>query len=112
LHRRELKLKIYHNAATPSRAEVKKIVALKFNVDPDLVVVDNMKSEFGKGETKAYIKVYESADAAKLVERAHILKRNMMETGGEASEDGGGEASEDGGGEASEDGGGEASEDG
>ena len=87
LNRRELRLKIYHNAATPSRAEVKKIVALKFDVDPDLVVVDNMKSEFGKSETKAYVKVYESADAVKLIERPHILKRNMMETGGEASED-------------------------
>ena len=88
LNRRELKLKIDHNAATPSRMEVKKNVAMKYNVDPDLIVIDKMKSEFGKSETKAYIKIYETTEAAKLVEREHILKRNTPpETGGEAHEE-------------------------
>jgi small subunit ribosomal protein S24e len=88
LNRRELKLKIDHDAATPSRMDVKKNVATKFNVDPDLVIIDNMKSKFGKSETKAYIKIYKTTEAAKLVEREHILKRNTPPvTGVEADEE-------------------------
>jgi small subunit ribosomal protein S24e len=88
LNRRELKLKIYHDAATPSRVEVKQNVGMKFNADPDLVIIDKMKSEFGKSETRAYVKIYETIEAAKLVEREHILKRNTPAvTGGVVDEE-------------------------
>ena len=77
LNRKELKVKVLHSAGTPSRVEVKNSVAAQFNVGPELVIVDNMKTAFGKKETTAYIKIYESAETAQQLEREHILKRNL-----------------------------------
>ncbi len=77
LNRKELKVKVLHPAGTPSRIEVKNAVATQFKVAPELVIVDNMKTAFGKKETAAYIKIYESTEAAQQVEREHILKRNQ-----------------------------------
>ncbi|MDY6930485.1 MAG: 30S ribosomal protein S24e, partial [Halobacteriota archaeon] len=45
--------------------------------DPKLLVIDNMKSEFGKRETVGYAKVYESEEREKAVESSHILLRNF-----------------------------------
>ncbi len=77
LNRKELKVKVLHPAGTPSRLEVKNEVAARFKVNPGLVIVDNMKTAFGKKETTAYVKIYDSEEAAQQVEREHILKRNL-----------------------------------
>ncbi len=76
LDRKELKVKVLHPAGTPSRVEVKDAVAAQFKVSPELVIVDNMKTAFGKKETAAYVKIYTSAETVREVEREHILKRN------------------------------------
>jgi small subunit ribosomal protein S24e len=76
LNRKELKVKVSHPAATPSRIEVRDKVAADLKVSPELVIVDNMKTAFGKKETAAYIKIYDSAEAIQQVEQEHILKRN------------------------------------
>jgi len=90
LNRKELQIKIEHDAATPARIEVKNKVAADLKTEPDTVIVDNMKTAFGKKETIAYVKIYESAEAARQIEREHILKRNQAPTlepaeGGEES---------------------------
>jgi small subunit ribosomal protein S24e len=89
LDRKELQIKIKHPGATPGRIEVKNKVAADLKVEPDLVIVDNMKTAFGTKETIAYIKVYESTEVAQQIEREHILKRNQSsspEPAGEAEE--------------------------
>src|SRR5674476_931612 len=89
LDRKELQIKIKHPAATPARIEVKNKVAADLKVEPDRVIVDNMKTAFGKKETIAYIKVYESTEVASQIEKEHILKRNRPSTtepAGEAEE--------------------------
>ena len=80
LDRKELQIKIKHPAATPARIEVKNKVAADLKVEPDRVIVDNMKTAFGKKETIAYIKVYESTEVASQIEKEHILKRNRPST--------------------------------
>jgi len=80
LDRKELQVKITHPAATPARIEVKNKVAADLKVEPDRVIIDNMKTAFGKKETIAYIKVYESNKVALQIEREHILKRNQTPT--------------------------------
>jgi len=77
LNRKELRVKVLHPAGTPSRLEVKNEVAAQFNASPELVIVDNMKTAFGKKEAIAYVKIYESEEAAQEVEREHVLKRNL-----------------------------------
>jgi small subunit ribosomal protein S24e len=80
LDRKELQVKITHPAATPARIEVKNKVAADLKIKPDRVIIDNMKTAFGKKETMAYIKVYESSKVALQIEREHILKRNQPPT--------------------------------
>ena len=40
--------------------------------------VDGLKTEFGKRETQGYAKIYETAERAEQVERAHIIERNTF----------------------------------
>ncbi len=47
------------------------------NSKQGLVIVDNMKTEFGKRESIGYAKIYESPERVKEIERAHIIERNI-----------------------------------
>jgi small subunit ribosomal protein S24e len=65
LERLELKFKALHpNEGTPNREE--------------RVVVDWMRSEFGRNETVGYAKAYKTKDAAMKYEREHVLVRNKL----------------------------------
>ncbi len=88
LGRREVRFKIVHDAATPSRKSVVDKIAATMNSKPGLVIVDNLDTEFGKRETFGYAKIYETEERAKQVEREHIIQRNTFgekETKQEAS---------------------------
>ena len=80
LTRKQLQLKIQHEATTPARLEVRDKVAADFKIAPERVIIDNMQTAFGKKETTAYVKIYESAEAARQIEQEHILKRNTAPT--------------------------------
>src|ERR1035437_4297480 len=80
LTRKQLQLKIQHEATTPARLEVRDKVAADFKIAPERVIIDNMQTAFGKKETTAYVKIYESAEAARQIEQEHILKRNTPPT--------------------------------
>ena len=78
LNRRELIFKAIHEEATPSRKSVVERLAATQNSKVGLVYVDNLKTEFGKRETIGYAKIYETAERAKEIERAHIIERNTF----------------------------------
>jgi small subunit ribosomal protein S24e len=81
LKRKELKVKLSHpGAKTPTRAGVKEHIASKLSAKKDRIIVDSMKSYFGKNETFAYVKIYESPEDVKNCESEHILKRNTSAT--------------------------------
>lgn len=63
---------------TPSRKEVREIVAKLYGVPEEVVVVKSILSEYGRGSSKAYVNIYSDADAAKKVEPKYILKRHGM----------------------------------
>ena len=86
LNRKQLQLKIQYEAATPARKEVRDKVAADFKIEPERVIIDNMQTAFGKKEAKAYVKIYESAEAALKIEQEHILKRNAPPTPEPAAE--------------------------
>ncbi len=92
LNRLELRFKIIHEKEkTPLRTAVRDHIASKFNVGKDRVIVDHMHSVFGKGETWAYVKIYNSKEDAEKYERPHILKRNYAPKKSEKSEEKGAE---------------------
>jgi small subunit ribosomal protein S24e len=76
LQRREIQFNVSHNLGTPSREEIKGKLAAYLNSKPELVIIERMKSDFGRRETKGYAKIYESMDRLKSVETEHIIKRN------------------------------------
>lgn len=87
LNRREIVFKVTYDEATPSRKSIVDRIAATMNSKRGLVIVDNVKTEFGKREGIGYAKIYENADRVKQVERPHIIERNTFdkpESGGAA----------------------------
>jgi small subunit ribosomal protein S24e len=76
LQRREVQFSIIQNLGTPSRLEIKNKLAAYLNSKPELVIIERMKQEFGKRETRGYAKIYESVERLKNVETEHIIQRN------------------------------------
>jgi small subunit ribosomal protein S24e len=87
LNRREVVFKVTHDAATPSRKNIVDRIAATMNSKEGLVIVDNLKTEFGKRETIGYAKIYETEERAKQVERPHITERNIFNQPKEAQEE-------------------------
>lgn len=76
LQRREVKFSVSHNLGTPSRDEIKAKIAAYLNSKPELVIIERMRSQFGKRETHGYAKIYETVERMKSVETEHIVQRN------------------------------------
>ncbi|MCD1294800.1 30S ribosomal protein S24e [Methanocella sp. CWC-04] len=76
LERREVKFCATHNLGTPSREEIKNKIAAYLNSKPELVIIEQMRSAYGKRETYGYAKIYETEDRLKRVETEHIIQRN------------------------------------
>ncbi|UCE80342.1 MAG: 30S ribosomal protein S24e [Methanobacteriota archaeon] len=79
LDRTEVRFKATHaDEGTPQRDAVREKLASLLKVPKERVVVDSMRSEFGKMETLGYAKVYKTKEAAVKYEREHILVRNKL----------------------------------
>jgi small subunit ribosomal protein S24e len=79
LDRTEIKFKATHpGEPTASRDAVREKIAALAHSTKDKVVLDNMRSGFGLGQTKGYAKVYKSVEMAKKHEREHVLVRNKL----------------------------------
>lgn len=75
----EVRFTVEHaGEATPARDAVRTKIAEELGAQKDKVVVDNMETEYGKGLSRGYAKVYDSLDAAKKHENYHLLVRNGL----------------------------------
>ena len=86
LKRREIMFKVDHEGATPSREEVRKNLAAMLNAKKELIIIERMRSEYGKRETHGYAKIYKSEKGIGEIERAHIIRRNTLTESEEKSE--------------------------
>lgn len=78
LNRRDVVFRVVHDAATPSRKSIVDRLAATMNSREGQVIVDSLKTEFGKREIVGYAKIYETAERAKEIERTHITERNTF----------------------------------
>ena len=79
LERTEVRFKTAHaGEGTPQRDVVREKLASMLKVAKERVIVDSMRSEFGRMETIGYAKVYDTKEAAVKYEREHILVRNKL----------------------------------
>ncbi|HII05822.1 MAG TPA: 30S ribosomal protein S24e [Methanotrichaceae archaeon] len=86
LNRREVKFVVEHDGPTPTRKSVIDKIAATMNSKVGLVMVDSLKSEFGKRETVGYAKIYETEERAKEVERSYVIARNVPASAAETEE--------------------------
>jgi small subunit ribosomal protein S24e len=94
LHRTDVRFRITHEEATPSRLSVRDSLAAKLNKDSAEVVVHELDTKFGMRKTVGYAKVYESPDYARDVEQDHMLDRNKISPDGEDADEVDAEAEE------------------
>ncbi len=79
LKRHEYRFEVAHaTAATPTRDAVREAFSKLVRSPKDRVIIERMHARFGTAVTRGDALVYESADAAKSTERAHILVRNGL----------------------------------
>lgn len=77
LKRVEIEFRIvHHGEGSPTRDTAREEIAKLAKAPKDRVIIDNMRSQFGKPETVGYAKIYDSREDALEVEREHILARN------------------------------------
>ena len=80
LGRLEVMVLIDHlTTGTPSRSTIRDFIARLYGVDPQLVIVREILSEFGRGRSKAHIHIYESFERLRLLEPKHILRRHGVQ---------------------------------
>ncbi|MDQ1446904.1 MAG: small subunit ribosomal protein S24e [Acidimicrobiaceae bacterium] len=77
--RKEIVFTLRHEGeTTPSRVQVRQLLASEVGSKTENVVIDSMESEYGRGWTSGTARAYKSADEARKTERVHLLKRNSL----------------------------------
>jgi len=84
LKRRTLIGKVGYEGKTPSRMELRKEIAHKLNAKEELVIVKQMKPDYGSQSAHFKIDIYDDADAMKAIEQDYMLTRHGQ---GEKRED-------------------------
>jgi small subunit ribosomal protein S24e len=85
LHRTDVRFRIVHEDASPSRLSVRDSLAAKLNKDSDEVVIHELDTKFGMRKTVGYAKVYDSPAEAAEIEQEYMLDRNKI--GADAEEE-------------------------
>ena len=67
------------SATTPSRDQVKEIIAKLSNADKSLVLVESIKKAYGKSQAIAVAKLYCNKAVLENTEAEYMLKRNKIE---------------------------------
>lgn len=79
LGRTEVRFRIVHSKEkTPDRDSVREKLAAILNEKKDTVIIDSMRSQYGKPESLGYAKVYKTKEKAMRVERDRTLVRNKL----------------------------------
>ena len=79
LDRREILFTLRHDGeTTPSRVQVRQLLASQIGTRTENVVIESMQSEYGRGASRGVARAYKTVDAARGTERAHLLKRNQL----------------------------------
>jgi small subunit ribosomal protein S24e len=76
LSRRELQFILRFEGATPSRRNILgKLCALQ-DLDESLVVLDSLKTSYGKQELKGTARIYDDQETLKQTEQDYLIKRS------------------------------------
>ena len=77
LSRQEVHVVIKHDSdSTPKRNQVISSLSKELKAKKDLIIIDYLKNQYGKSETKGYAKIYDTKDSMKLIETKPSLARH------------------------------------
>jgi small subunit ribosomal protein S24e len=77
--RKDIRFQVAHaGETTPSRTQVRQLVAAQVGTKTENVVIESMETEYGIGRTAGVARAYKSSDEARKTERTHLLKRNAL----------------------------------
>ena len=76
LSRKRVTLMIDNDGATPSRLELLKAVAKKFNISQDLVVIKHIYPQFGRKKSKLIVHIYDDKEKLKIFELKNLLEKH------------------------------------
>ncbi|MCX6682416.1 MAG: 30S ribosomal protein S24e [Methanoregula sp.] len=77
LSRREVRFTLQYDGATPSRMQIIGKICALLNVKDQQVVLDSLKSRYGRMELTGEARIYDSEEVKKKTERAHLMTRGM-----------------------------------
>lgn len=79
LHRVEVRFEVIHpKEKTPTRDDIRNMLAANLNADKKRVILDSMYTKFGTPRTTGYAKIYETVEHAMRIEPEYILLRNKL----------------------------------
>ena len=76
LPRKEVRVAVSYDGATPNRKQLKKSVADKLKVKEDLVIVRHVYVRYGSKEADVVAFVYENDEALKALEYEKMIQKN------------------------------------
>ena len=71
-------LSVENEGKTPSRFELIKAIAKKFNTSEDLVVIKHIYPQFGKKKTKLIVHIYKDSEKRGLFEHKNLLGKHSL----------------------------------
>ncbi len=81
LKRKEVEVRITHDAATPSISEIRKKIAVSKDIGKGTIIIESFKSKYGSRETLGTVKVYQTKERALEIEPRHrLIKNGLIET--------------------------------
>ena len=78
LGRKEIEADVTYSGATPSRADLKQAICGKVGANPDMSVVRDVQTTYGKQMAKVVLHTYEKMEKLMEVEPEHIRKRDKV----------------------------------
>ncbi len=84
LNRTEIEAELSYEAATPSIADIKKLLASHFKTDENAIIINHVYGQFGKTKAKVIASLYK--DAASLDKIEKISKKPKKAKAAEAQQ--------------------------
>jgi ribosomal protein S24E len=78
LDRKEIQADVSYSGATPSRADLKQAVCGKAGINPDMSVLRDVQTTYGKQMATVVLHAYEKMESLMAVEPEHIRKRDKI----------------------------------
>ena len=78
LSRREIVMEASFGGKTPSRQDMRKDIAANLKAKEELVIINNIDTEFGYRKAKVLVHVYKKKEDLEAVEPKYVMKRHEV----------------------------------